>query len=521
MGGGHTAEEKANLLTWQEQYDDTFANLKYPDGGGITINHPMYYPTQNMATIFEMLDYDERVLGVEMFNGDDGMFNPGEGQDKIYDTRYIDVWDTILATGRRCWGFSVIDWYNPNHKKGSNMLVTPEFTEEACLKAYRNGEFYMQVKDTGLRFTDIKYENGVVDVTVNKDAIIVFVTQDGDVKTVSGRSAFYVPTEDDIYVRVEVADAADTEACIFSNPFMFKTREEVAAAYDGSVDLNDGNVAYDINNSNVEGGTATTVVWEKNGSFTTTEPTDLTGYTKYTVEWYNYGTAGPNLDGTVYNITKRLEIKSIKQGDSTDEATITWNGKTYAAGDIVMRTSTSHWLGCSAFMGYSYPSTVFKPSYKFNPIAKNGEVAAFEATFKIDLGDCHKSGEQYVLANFLSVGIRATNNSTPVFSVGFTATGTAENYIDVKGPSGVYYTEDNAARGKVGEEFTLRVEINRSEVEGNYTVRTLVNGILIDTSTVAEFDFNNVYINGIPALARDISVTMSNVKLIKYVDGYD
>ena len=523
-GGGHNADEKANLVPWQTKYDEVFANLKYPDGGGITLNHPLYYPTQTLATLLEMLDYDERVLGVEMFNGDYGILNPGNGQDKIYDTRFIDTWDAILSTGRRCWGFAVIDWYNTNYEKGSNVLLVDTsagLTDEECLKAYRNGQFYMQVKDTGLRFTKISYENGAVTVEVNKDATIKFVTQDGAVKTVSGTTATYVPTEDDIYVRVEAADAEDADGRIFSNPFMFKTREEVAAEYDGMVNLKDSGVVYDINNSNVEGSTATTVVWGKEGVYTTTTPADTTGYTKYTVEWYNYGTAGANLDGTSYNITKRLEIKSIKAGDAPEEATITWNGKTYAKGDIVMRTSASHWLGCDAFMGWAYPSTVFKPSYAINPIAENGEIASYEATFKIDLGDCHKNGDQYVLSNFLSIGIRATGNSTPVAKVAFRAAGTAENYIDVAGPSGTFYTTSPAGRGVVGEEFTVRIEISESLTAGKYTVKTYVNGTLIDTCDVTAFDFNNIYVSDIPALARDISVTMSGIKILKYVENYD
>lgn len=226
-GYGHNPEERANLTTWQVAFDRIFSELQFECGGGITLNHPNYYKElvgDCFGTLLEMLDYDDRVLGVEIYNGGFGMGNPGKDLPKIHDTRYIDTWDAILATGRRCFGFAVVDWYNPEKNVGANILLVPALTEEDCLKAYRNGEFYMQVKDSGIRFENISYEDGRVSVSVNKDADIVFVTQDGRIKTVKGKSATYTPTVDDVYVRVEATYREDAEAKIFSNPFLFRLR---------------------------------------------------------------------------------------------------------------------------------------------------------------------------------------------------------------------------------------------------------------------------------------------------------
>ena len=261
-----------------------------------------------------------------------------------------------------------------------------------------------------------------------------------------------------------------------------------------------------------EGGTATTVVYEKDGSFSTTD----NGGTKYTVEWYNYGTSGPNADGTAYNITKRLEIKSIKVGDSTDEATITWNGNTYAKGDIVMRTSASHWLGISEFAGWAAPSVVFAPAV--TAPASDGRVATFEAKFKFELGDCHWGGSYYVAKDIVSLVVRdgAANNK---ITSGFTVDGGPSNYLDVKRPGTSTYSQSGTTgRGRVGAELTVRFEISESNTAGKYEVRTLVDGVLIDTATVDAFDVTTVKLENINAQTRDVTITVSDVIFIKYTN---
>ena len=115
--------------------------LVYPDGGGITINHPT---ARSIDGYLGMLDFDDRVLGIEVWNerGKYG-FGPLRGTETML---YYRHWDAILATGRRCFGFFVKDHGGP---RGRNVLVLPKGAERSreerehdALRAYRNGCFF-------------------------------------------------------------------------------------------------------------------------------------------------------------------------------------------------------------------------------------------------------------------------------------------------------------------------------------------------------------------------------------------
>ncbi len=114
--------------------------LLYPEGGGITINHP-WAPA--IDGYLEMLDFDDRVLGVEVWNHRRWF---GLESDEPH-TRYYEHWDAILRTGRRCLGFFVKD--HRQFGRGRNiLLVNPlenlsgEEREREALRAYREGRFF-------------------------------------------------------------------------------------------------------------------------------------------------------------------------------------------------------------------------------------------------------------------------------------------------------------------------------------------------------------------------------------------
>lgn len=211
MGHGHTEGATA---TWQEAFSHILSELQFPDGGGITINHPGY-PDIPLEFLLEMLNYDERVLGIEIYNcGTFGYKTP---------TQFIDFWDSVLKTGKRCWGFSVVDWYGVRGEPstwGSNVLLVPEFTEHACLKAYRDGAFYAQIKDTGLRFTSISFEDNKLSISTNRESEIKFVTANGVVKTVIGTDAECCVSDGDVYIRAEAVELSDPDSHLFTNPVM-------------------------------------------------------------------------------------------------------------------------------------------------------------------------------------------------------------------------------------------------------------------------------------------------------------
>ena len=202
---------------WDGVFEDILSQLQFEDGGGITLNH-QGNSDESIKRVISELDYDsERVLGVEFYN------NSYEEPEKRWFTH---LWDSVLATGRRCWGFAVVDWDVPTsygEAYGCNMLLVPSFTEHECLKAYRNGHFYGIVKDTGLRFNNIMATKSQVIATTNKNCEISVVTDKGIVKTVNGTNIDYSVRSNDIYVRIVARDTQDGSefASIFSNPIMF------------------------------------------------------------------------------------------------------------------------------------------------------------------------------------------------------------------------------------------------------------------------------------------------------------
>jgi len=121
--------------------------LLHPDGGGITLNHP----TGKRDDYLPMLDFDPRVLGIEVWNQLTSGFGSNRG---FYETaggaapdHFLRLWDEILATGRRCWGFFVKD--HNTYGRGRNVLLVPPLDsldpsarEAAALRAYRKGSFF-------------------------------------------------------------------------------------------------------------------------------------------------------------------------------------------------------------------------------------------------------------------------------------------------------------------------------------------------------------------------------------------
>lgn len=223
VGDGEVSEP------WSRIFKRIFDQLQYSDGGGITLNHPKEFDVDLRCA---QLDYDDRVLGIEVFN------NGTEINRGIAD--FSDFWDKILSTGRRCYGFAVIDWPDTEFLHdgvwyGSCMLLVPEKDEHECLKAYRNGHFYAIKKDTGLRFTSISYADDTMSCALNRSATIKFYTKDGVKKTVSGSSASCSCDKSDTFMRIEVTEQSDSDSFLWSNPIMFKTKQEVSVEKDSRI----------------------------------------------------------------------------------------------------------------------------------------------------------------------------------------------------------------------------------------------------------------------------------------------
>jgi hypothetical protein len=202
--------------TWQVSFGKMLDKLLFKDGGGITVNHPTWSKL-SYDTVCQMLDFDDRVLGIEIFNDpfDSGYQDPKEGW-------ALELWDELLKSGRKCYGFCV-----PDHtiNKGQNVLLVPEFNEHACLKAYRQGAFYGAVDGSGLRFNKISLEKDKLEISLNKQGSIRFITDlDQLKKNRVSQASFSIPMDNSgkpaiTYVRVEAEDELGER--IFSQPIRY------------------------------------------------------------------------------------------------------------------------------------------------------------------------------------------------------------------------------------------------------------------------------------------------------------
>ncbi len=203
--------------TWESIFGKILDNLQFYDGGGITINHPVWSGL-SFEEIAKMLEFDARVLGIEVYNDlcATGYGDPNKGWG-------LKFWDQVLTSGRRCLGFFV-----PDHTvgKGKNILLVPEFNEHECLKAYRRGAFYGVVQDIDLQFTNILLIQNKLLIETNKVATIRLATNKGEVFKKSGniKYEYEIPftsegLPDIMYIRIEAWN--EESAQIFSQPIRF------------------------------------------------------------------------------------------------------------------------------------------------------------------------------------------------------------------------------------------------------------------------------------------------------------
>jgi len=203
--------------------------LQFPDGGGITLNHP----TSTIDAYLPQLDHDPRVLGIEIWNHNttgfgstNGLSDDGPGPQR----HFYDLWDAILSTGRRCLGFCVKDHWGCG--RGRNVLLVPPAAgksrlerEHEALVAYRQGAFCGTIgacnldasgalvnpfDQTGFRLRRLEVagrtvtaEVGGQDVERRPQVQFRFVTDQGVEKVVDGPAGEFATPAGRKYVRVE------------------------------------------------------------------------------------------------------------------------------------------------------------------------------------------------------------------------------------------------------------------------------------------------------------------------------
>lgn len=200
---------------WPIAVDRMLAGLVDPAGGGVTVNHPTWskmtydYPCK-------ILDYDPRVLGMEVITG------------KYRENHDEDYWDYALRTGRQCFGFFVPDW---QLWTGCNVLLVKEKTVEACLRAYREGNFYGAIHGDRVKFTNISYDGRTLEAATDKQVRFQLISGKGKIAETTGTGfSFKVPATaaSHVYFRLKAfaVDGSgnvlpdDKGEVLFSQPFM-------------------------------------------------------------------------------------------------------------------------------------------------------------------------------------------------------------------------------------------------------------------------------------------------------------
>ncbi len=185
------------------------------DDGGVAIPaHPNWQPSFDHWSI-DLLSEIEGYVGIEIYNG---LVEQHPG-----DARATDVWDQLLSSGRRVWGYANDDAHRPwEVAKAWNVVQVHERTRPAILDALAHGRSYAS---TGVTIESIRVDDGVIDLETTNATRIDLISDHGVVQQrIDGPAAtFRVPDQlvhhgpDFSYIRVECRGAGGVQA--WTQPF--------------------------------------------------------------------------------------------------------------------------------------------------------------------------------------------------------------------------------------------------------------------------------------------------------------
>lgn len=205
-------------MPWRDAFAEALSLLELADGGGITLNHPVWSGNTDLQ-MKAFLDYDrDRVLGMEIYNH---MTNNLASYSDWQKQPAYPMWDRLLASGRRCWGFMAHDHYDASIAPylGFNMLLMGSLTAAAALRCYRSGAFYttMKAPGSGLALTGFTVADHTVTVTTDAATSISMITDLGT-SSASGPSYTFTVPAGAVYARFEATGSGDT---LRTQPLMY------------------------------------------------------------------------------------------------------------------------------------------------------------------------------------------------------------------------------------------------------------------------------------------------------------
>ncbi len=121
---------------------------------------------------------------------------------------------------------------------GTNVLLVPEKTVHACLRAYRQGNWYGAIKGKGiLRFTSIRFDGRHLKVTLDKPAHIQLISRRGisQWKDKAKEMSFTVSAGEEErygYLRVRAYALDGSDETIYMQPMMLAQGPTMTAVSD-------------------------------------------------------------------------------------------------------------------------------------------------------------------------------------------------------------------------------------------------------------------------------------------------
>ena len=185
-----------------EFFELAINNLKYANGGGVSINHPAWSELSS-EDIISLYDKGA-VFGMEIYNA---------GCEYQNQTGYaLDLWDAVLSTGRQIFGLAVPDHsaegsFLPDWETwpwGYNHLLCRTSNEEEILMAYRNGRYYTTIDNDTLALTYFGVENNIATIRVSEPGNITFKTKTRTQTFRNVLEATLTLASEDTYVRASV-----------------------------------------------------------------------------------------------------------------------------------------------------------------------------------------------------------------------------------------------------------------------------------------------------------------------------
>ena len=175
--------------------------LKYPNGGGITINHPKWSGIDANG-IINLLTLNN-VFGMEIYNANSQHVN-GKGYS-------LDIWDEVLSKGCQIFGTAVPDhetegsYWNDHLPLGFIHLLCVSKDEQEIMLAYRNGRFYTTIDNDSLLLRYFGINNdGLVTFIASQSGTIKFITAQRNLVVENSTTATFQTRDNDIYIRAEI-----------------------------------------------------------------------------------------------------------------------------------------------------------------------------------------------------------------------------------------------------------------------------------------------------------------------------